>query len=65
MLGAFGFLTRVKQKPHFEEYIPTAIRTLTNNLKKRHHKTLPGLCDLMDSLKDPVAAIEEKQRLMR
>jgi NDP-sugar pyrophosphorylase family protein len=59
MLGAFGFLTRVKQKPHFEKYIPTAVRTLTNNLKKNHHKTLPGLCDLMDSIKDPIASIEK------
>ena len=61
ILGAFGFLTRVKQKTHFEGYIPTAIRTLTNNLKKNHHKTLPGLCDLMDSIKDPIAGIEKNK----
>lgn len=61
ILGAFGFLTRVKQKSHFEKYIPTAIRTLTNNLKKSHHKTLPGLCNLMDSLNDPIAAIEKNK----
>ncbi len=59
MLGAFGFLTRVKQKPHFEKYIPAAVRTLANNLKKRHQKTLPGLCNLMDSIKVAIAAIEK------
>ena len=61
MLGAFGFLTRVKQKPHFEKYIPTAVRTLTKNLKKNHRKTLPGLCDLMDSIKDSIATIEKNK----
>ena len=61
MLGAFGFLTRVKQKPHFETYIPIAVRTLTNNLKKDHHKTLPRLCDLMDSINDAMATIEKSK----
>ncbi|MGD2096277.1 MAG: sugar phosphate nucleotidyltransferase [Desulfobacterales bacterium] len=61
MLGAFGFLTRVKQKPLFEKYIPTAVRTLTDNLKQSHPKTLPGLCNLMDSIKDPIARIEKNK----
>jgi aminoglycoside/choline kinase family phosphotransferase len=61
MLGAFGFLTRVKQKPYFEKYIPTAVRTLTDNLKQSHHKTLPGLCNLMDSIKDPIARVEKNK----
>jgi aminoglycoside/choline kinase family phosphotransferase len=59
MLGAFGFLTGVKQKPHFEKYIPTAVRTLTDNLNQYHLKTLPGLCNLMDSIKAPIANIEK------
>ena len=61
MLGAFGFLTRVKQKPQFEKYIPTAVQTLTDNLKQNHHKTLPGLCKLMDSIKKPVARVEKNK----
>lgn len=32
ILGAFGFLTRVKHKPHFERYIPTALSSLKRNL---------------------------------
>ncbi len=61
ILGAFGFLTCVKQKPHFKKYIPTAVRTLTDNLKQNHPKTLPALCNLMDSIKDPIASIEKNK----
>jgi aminoglycoside/choline kinase family phosphotransferase/dTDP-glucose pyrophosphorylase len=32
ILGAFGFLSRVKKKIRFERYIPQAITTLKNNL---------------------------------
>jgi aminoglycoside/choline kinase family phosphotransferase/dTDP-glucose pyrophosphorylase len=32
ILGAFGFLSRVKKKFHFEKYIPQAMNTLKNNL---------------------------------
>jgi aminoglycoside/choline kinase family phosphotransferase/dTDP-glucose pyrophosphorylase len=32
ILGAFGFLSRVKKKVWFEKYIPQAINTLKNNL---------------------------------
>jgi NDP-sugar pyrophosphorylase family protein/tRNA A-37 threonylcarbamoyl transferase component Bud32 len=32
ILGAFGFLSRVKKKIRFEKYIPQAITTLKNNL---------------------------------
>ncbi|MGD9045892.1 MAG: sugar phosphate nucleotidyltransferase, partial [Desulfobacterales bacterium] len=34
ILGAFGYLSRVKGKAHFEKYIPAAVRTLRRNLKK-------------------------------
>ncbi|MGD9236407.1 MAG: sugar phosphate nucleotidyltransferase [Desulfobacterales bacterium] len=61
MLGAFAFLTCVKQKPHFEKYIPSAIRTLTANLKQSHPKSLPRLCNLMDSIKDQIAAVEKNK----
>jgi aminoglycoside/choline kinase family phosphotransferase len=32
ILGAFGFLSRIKQKTYFENYIPTAVKTLKHNL---------------------------------
>jgi aminoglycoside/choline kinase family phosphotransferase/dTDP-glucose pyrophosphorylase len=34
MLGAFGHLTKVKQKPWFEQYIPPALDSLKRNLAK-------------------------------
>ncbi len=51
MLGAFGHLTRVKGKLHFERYIPAALRTLKRNLSKLE---LPGVSRLkkaVDNLK--------------
>jgi aminoglycoside/choline kinase family phosphotransferase/GTP:adenosylcobinamide-phosphate guanylyltransferase len=50
ILGAFGYLSRVKEKTHFEKYIPAAIRTLGRNLKKPEHKTLPRLTALVDTI---------------
>ena len=32
ILGAFAFLSQVKGKPHFERYIPRAVRTLKERL---------------------------------
>jgi len=32
ILGAFGFLSKVNGKKYFEQYIPTAVKTLKNNL---------------------------------
>jgi aminoglycoside/choline kinase family phosphotransferase/dTDP-glucose pyrophosphorylase len=50
ILGAFGYLSRVKKKAHFEKYIPAAVRTLSRNLKKHEHKTLPKLTALVDMI---------------
>jgi aminoglycoside/choline kinase family phosphotransferase len=50
ILGAFGYLSRVKGKAHFEKYIPAAVRTLRRNLKKHESKTLPKLKALMDTI---------------
>jgi aminoglycoside/choline kinase family phosphotransferase/dTDP-glucose pyrophosphorylase len=50
ILGAFGYLSRVKAKPHFEQYIPLAVQTLRRNLSKHEQKTLPMLNDLMDTI---------------
>ncbi len=42
ILGAFGFLTRVKQKTHFARYIPAAVAALKRLLEERPGE-FPGL----------------------
>ena len=58
ILGAFGHLTRVKRKPHFEKYIPAAVRTLRHNLRQSQRHALPELCELMDH--NAIASIANK-----
>jgi aminoglycoside/choline kinase family phosphotransferase/dTDP-glucose pyrophosphorylase len=43
MLGAFGYLSRAKGKPHFENYIPAAAVTLDHNLSLLENPPLDGL----------------------
>ena len=50
ILGAFGYLTRVKGKMHFEKYIPAAARTLAHNLKNHEDDKLPMLSALADTI---------------
>ena len=50
ILGAFGHLTRVKGKMHFEKYIPAAVRTLAYNLKDHEDGKLPMLSVLSDTV---------------
>ena len=50
MLGAFGFLTRVKGKTGFEGHIPAALRTLSINLAKAGSDRFPGLTRLAKEL---------------
>jgi NDP-sugar pyrophosphorylase family protein len=50
ILGAFGHLSRVKGKMHFEKYIPAAVRTLEHNLKDHEDGKLPQLSALADTL---------------
>lgn len=50
ILGAFGYLTCIKKKAHFEKYIPVAARTLRRNLLKHEQKTLPKLAALADKI---------------
>ena len=50
ILGAFGYLTCIKKKAHFEKYIPAAIKTLRRNLVKHEKKTLPRLSALVDKI---------------
>ncbi|MFH1146852.1 MAG: phosphotransferase [Pseudomonadota bacterium] len=49
VLGAFGFLTRVKEKPFFEAYIPIALRNLRSVLE---YEILSGFDNLRGILKD-------------
>jgi aminoglycoside/choline kinase family phosphotransferase/dTDP-glucose pyrophosphorylase len=50
ILGAFGYLTCIKKKAHFEKYIPVAVKTLRRNLLKHENKTLPGLAGLAEKI---------------
>lgn len=51
MLGAFGFLSRKKGKIQFEQYIPTALQSLKENLQKLKNPSLPNLTDYVLNLK--------------
>ncbi|MFC1828521.1 sugar phosphate nucleotidyltransferase [Thermodesulfobacteriota bacterium] len=50
MLGAFGFLSRVKGKTYFEQYIPAAVRTLKQSLSIVKDADLSPLKTLVDGL---------------
>jgi aminoglycoside/choline kinase family phosphotransferase len=50
ILGAFGHLTRVKGKMHFENHIPAAVRTLEYHLKNQKDGKLPLLVELTDMI---------------
>ena len=43
ILGAFGYLSRIKKKTYFEKYIPSAIKTLEVNLSDFKDMEFPGL----------------------
>jgi len=43
ILGAFGYLSRIKKKTYFEKYIPNAIKTLEANLSDFKDTEFPGL----------------------
>jgi aminoglycoside/choline kinase family phosphotransferase len=61
ILGAFGYLTRVKSKPHFEPYIPAAVRTLSDSLKQKEHENLPLLGAIMDSIESRMTGIDKRK----
>ncbi len=50
ILGAFGFLSRVKGKKWFEQYIPCAIRSLDTYLKNLENKELPVLKSIAETI---------------
>ncbi len=47
MLGAFGFLSRVKGKTYFEKYIPSSVRTLKHNLTALDNADFPSLKEMV------------------
>jgi aminoglycoside/choline kinase family phosphotransferase len=43
ILGAFAYLSRIKEKTYFEKYIPNAINTLAHNLSSLKNKEFSKL----------------------
>ncbi|WP_054031985.1 sugar phosphate nucleotidyltransferase [Desulfatitalea tepidiphila] len=52
MLGAFGYLTRVKEKGYFEAYIPAAVSTLQRHLNSQTTLRLPRLTAIINEIAD-------------
>ena len=52
ILGAFAFLTRVRGKTYFENYIPGALKSLRHLLEELKDHSLNSLKDLVNSLPD-------------
>jgi len=50
ILGAFGYLSRIKQKTYFENYIPTAVKTLKHNLSVFKKTEFPNLKAVVERL---------------
>ena len=56
ILGAFGFLSRVRGKTYFEAYIPPAVHSLTWALDGFTHTPLPRLKSLIEKVAAAVPA---------
>ncbi len=50
ILGAFGFLDRVKNKPYFKDYIPMAIQSLNRCLDTFNKDEFPSLKSVTDCI---------------
>jgi aminoglycoside/choline kinase family phosphotransferase/dTDP-glucose pyrophosphorylase len=50
ILGAFGYLSRVKKKAHFEKYIPAALGTLEKTLSDEVGREFPKLKKLVKKI---------------
>ncbi len=55
-LGAFGFLTRVKQRPHFREHVPAGVRNLTGLLADPRLDGFPALRRLAGRIQEQESA---------
>jgi aminoglycoside/choline kinase family phosphotransferase len=52
ILGAFAFLSKVRGKNYFEDYIPGALKSLRHLLEETEDHSLTSLKDLVNSLPD-------------
>ena len=50
ILGAFGYLSRIKQKSYFAKYIPTALTTLKQNLMTLEGVEFPKLKGIVEKI---------------
>ncbi len=50
ILGAFGYLSRVRGKRYFEKYIPNAIKTLKYNLSALESREFPNLRSVVENI---------------
>jgi len=50
ILGAYGYLSRVKGKKQFEQYIPAALNTLGTNLAASDHNEFPRLSGVVEEI---------------
>ena len=50
ILGAFGFLSRIKKKTYFEKYIPNAITSLKYNLSSFGDAEFPNLTSIVKEI---------------
>ncbi len=50
ILGAFGFLCRIKKKTYFEKYIPNAIKTLKHQLSVLQREEFPTLTSIVRNI---------------
>jgi NDP-sugar pyrophosphorylase family protein/tRNA A-37 threonylcarbamoyl transferase component Bud32 len=50
ILGAFGFLSRIKKKTYFEKHIPNAIKSLKYNLSSFGNTEFPNLTSIVKKI---------------
>ena len=53
ILGAFGFLSRIRGKTYFEKYIPKAIKSLKNNLSALENSEFPSIKSIVEKIDVP------------
>ena len=61
ILGAFAFLSKVKGKHYFEDYIPAAFRSLQTNLLENGRDEFPALAAAVEAAGRKLEAISKKQ----
>ena len=57
ILGAFAYLSKVKGKPHFEEYIPAALQSLLSRLHTRSRDEFSALTAAVEKAYDQFQTI--------